>query len=391
VSETHIMRRIHRIAGLAVVLLGLLSTISSQTLPLPANSPEAASSERHVRIGVLGLFHAKEFRVSPTQGQTLVLQGNGETALLETSSGLASTKIQLSDARAVATIGSRVVSAPKVYVAGRNGEAVDFTLAIPNKITRLYHGTLEIEPSGGALIAIVTMDEETAVASVVSAESAPDTPIEALKAQAIATRSYFEAGKGRHREFDFCDTTHCQFLRNPPAKNSVVDRAVKATQGLVLAYNSHPFSAMYTRTCSGRTRTPAELGMEVSTYPYYPVECEYCRSHPARWKSRISASDAALLHHDNERARLAIDRRLGWSAIPSNDFVMKKDGDQVVLTGVGSGHGIGLCQAGAKAMAETGATYQEILSHYYPNSTIVRPYATALAEQSEEAITPHDR
>ena len=65
-------------------------------------------------------------------------------------------------------------------------------------------------------------------------------------------------------------------------------------------------------------------------------------------------------------------RRIGWSAVPSNDFSLAKDGDRVLLSGVGNGHGIGLCQAGAGAMAESGAGFQEILLHYYPNSDIVR-------------------
>jgi SpoIID/LytB domain protein len=172
------------------------------------------------------------------------------------------------------------------------------------KITRHYHGTLEIKPSGGALTALVAMDLETAVASAVAAESTPDTPLEALKAQAIAARSYFVASRGRHLDFDFCDTTHCQFLREPPVPDSAVANAAEATRGLVLAHDSQPFAAMYTRSCSGRTRTPAELGLPSAAYPYYSVQCEYCRSHPVRWSSRISARDAAAVHSSDESTRL---------------------------------------------------------------------------------------
>jgi stage II sporulation protein D len=50
---------------------------------------------------------------------------------------------------------------------------------------------------------------------------------------------------------------------------------------------------------------------------------------------------------------------------------MRKEGDHVILEGVGQGHGIGLCQSGASAMAEEGANFRQILSHYYPNATIV--------------------
>src|SRR5271167_283192 len=128
---------------------------------------------------------------------------------------------------------------------------------------------------------------------------------------------------------------------------------------------------MYTRSCSGYTRTPAELGLAAAAYPYYSVECKYCRAHPARWSSRISAEDAAVLHASDEASRLRMDRRLGWGTVSSNDFVARIESDQIILEGIGHGHGIGLCQAGAIAMAEAGADFRQILSHYYPNATIV--------------------
>ena len=271
----------------------------------------------------------------------------------------------------IVSVGERVARASNVTITGRKSEPVDFVLAVPGKIARRYHGTLEIKPAAGTLIATVATDRETAVASVVAAEAAPDTPFEALKAQAVAARSYFVAGRGRHHDFDFCDTTHCQFLREPPPASSAAARAVAATRDFVLVYDSHPLAAMYTRSCSGRTHTPAEVGLYPASYPYYTVECKYCRAHPKRWSSRLSTQDAAALHSSDESARLKIDRRLGWSAVPSNDFVEKMERDQIILEGTGEGHGIGLCQSGAAAMAEEGADFQQILSHYYPNTSLV--------------------
>ena len=58
--------------------------------------------------------------------------------------------------------------------------------------------------------------------------------------------------------------------------------------------------------------------------------------------------------------------------MPSNDFLAKKESDHVILNGTGEGHGIGLCQSGARAMAEEGSDFRQILTHYYPNTTIVR-------------------
>ena len=323
-----------------------------------------------VRIGVFGLFRPHQLALGAAAGSALVLHAGREAVVLEGSSGVSLAQIRVSGDTIVLEVGGRVLRASEITATSRENGAIDFNLAVPGKISRHYRGTLEVKPASRALTAVVTMDLETAVASVVAAESTMGTPSEALKALAVAARSYFVAGKGRHRGFDFCDTTHCQFLREPPASNTAAAQAISATRGLVIAYQSQPLAAMYTRSCSGRTRTPTELGLPPAAYPYYSVDCKYCHQHPSRWQSRLSAEDAATLHSSNESSRLRLDHRLGWSAVPSNDFVMRQEGEQTILRGVGQGHGIGLCQAGAKAMAETGADFREILAHYYPNTVI---------------------
>jgi stage II sporulation protein D len=330
----------------------------------------SAAIAQDVRIGVFSLFHPTQLTLSASAGTALVVHVGRESLVLERSSGLNIAHIHVTRDGLVLDVGARVLHAPEVTVTSRENGPVEFNLAVPGKITRRYRGTLDLKPDSQVLTAVVTMDLETAVASVVAAESSQDAPSEASKALAVAARSYFVAGKGRHHEFDFCDTTHCQFLREAPADNSVVAQAVFATRGLVIAYQSKTVVAMYTRSCSGRTRTPAELGLPPASYPYYSVDCKYCRQHPSRWQSRISAEDAATLRPSNESSRLSLDRKLGWSAVPSNTFVMRKDGGQIVLRGMGQGHGIGLCQAGAKAMAEEGAGFRTILAHYYPNTIV---------------------
>jgi stage II sporulation protein D len=373
----------------AVAFVAALVFISSGSLgftqTVPPGSPDA-----NVRIGVLGLFHSRRLTVSAIQGHALVVRAGDERIVLERSSGVDTASVELSGSEIILQSGTRTVHASALTVAGRKNETVDFMLAVPGKIARHYRGTLEIHGSARQLLAVVTMDRETAVASIVAAESTAETPFEALKAQAVATRSYLAAGRGRHRDFDFCDTTHCQFLREPPALGTLVAQAVEATRDMVLEYESEPFAAMYTRSCSGRTRTPTELGLPAAAYPYYSVECKYCRAHPVRWSSRISAEDAATLRNSSEPARLRAARHLGWGTIPSNDFIMKKDNGQILVEGAGQGHGIGLCQSGAKDMAADGANFRQILSHYYPNTTIVRIPTTAdsFSHQGGTTSTP---
>jgi len=204
---------------------------------------------------------------------------------------------------------------------------------------------------------------------VVAAESVPGAPIEALKAQAVASRSYLLAGKGTHRGFDFCDTTHCQFLREPPSHWSAAYTAAQETRGVVLAYQGTPFAAMYSRSCGGKTHSLEDLGMPVRGYPYFSVVCDYCRRHPERWVTTIKQSDASALNA-TESSRLRLARRLGWKMLPSNSYTERSDAGGVVLEGLGVGHGLGLCQRGAADMARHGARFEEILAHYYPNSSL---------------------
>ncbi len=360
------------IAAITVPVAVILLVLAGPGSPaFPRHIASGAVPAKGVHIGVLGLFHPRELMVSAVAGSALVIEAGEARIVLEQSSGIQTARVRIDGSAVVLMAGANSVRAATVTINGRRNEPVDFVLAVPNRVSRHYRGTLEIRPAAGNLLAIVAMDRETAVASVVAAESTPGTPLEALKAQAVAARSYLAAGSGRHHDFDSCDTTHCQFLREPPAPDSAVAKAVAATRGLVLAYDSRPFAAMYTRSCGGQTHTPAELKLPPATYPYYSVECEYCRAHPARWISRISAKDATALHSSDESARLKLVRRLGWSAVPSNDFIVKKENRESILEGTGQGHGIGLCQSGARAMAEKGAGFRQILSHYYPNTMIV--------------------
>jgi len=329
-----------------------------------------------VRIGVLGLFHPREIAVRAVPGSALVVRADDSSFVLEQSSGIEEINVYLDGNTVDVLAKNGAIRARSLTVANRDDSPADFFLSVPGKITRRYRGTLEVTPLSASLVTIVSMDLETAVASIVAAESDPDTPLEALKAQAVATRSYLLAAKGRHHRFDFCDTTHCQFLRTPPDPRTPPAEAATATRGLVLAYNTQPFAAMYTRSCSGRTRTLAEIGLPAGAYPYYSVECKYCREHPSAWESHVTPREAIRLSSSSEATRLEIDRLLGWGTVPSNNFTMKRVDDRVLLKGVGEGHGIGLCQSGAAAMAKAGATFTQILAHYYPNTSVTK-YVTA--------------
>ena len=325
---------------------------------------------QEVRIGVLGLFHPAQLSVSAGQDAALLVDAGDKSLVIENSSSCRVANLKSEGDRLDLNCGDLSAHGREITLSSREGTPTEFYLHIPGKIRRRYRGKLEVIASSGRLIPIVQMDVETAVASVVAAETLPDTPLEALKAQAIAARSYLLAGKGRHHDYDFCDTTHCQFLREPPPPGAPAAIATRSTRGLVLAYEHRVFAAMYTRSCSGHTHTPSALGMPGSRYPYFSVACNYCREHPAYWQTRISVRDSINLRSLDEYARILTVRRLGWGTIPGDDFRTRDQGGMIVVEGVGQGHGIGLCEAGARAMAASGADFRQILAHYYPNTTV---------------------
>jgi hypothetical protein len=243
----------------------------------------------------------------------------------------------------------------------------DFAIEVPHKLRRDYFGKLTIDNVGGTLRCVVAMEREIAVASIVAAESPPHASVDSLAAQAIAARSFLLGAKTAHVGADFCDTTHCQFLREPPPAGSAFIVAARRAGGLVLRYqtedSAYTLAAMYSRSCGGRTRTLAELGLPVRGYPYYAVDCAFCRAHPEAWQRDPPAQIA-----NTERGRLDYNRIHGWSALPGH--IDKSTA--LRIEGRGVGHGIGLCQLGAADMAAHGATFAEILTHYYPNTTLAQ-------------------
>ena len=143
-----------------------------------------------VRIGVLGLFHPHQLTLKAAPGQAFVIQVGKESFVLERSSLKDTASITSSGNDLILEVGHQTLRAPAIRVASRSGGATDLVLAIPGKISRQYHGVLEVKAVSGILVPAVGMDMETAVASAVQAESDPNAPLEALKAQSVATRSY---------------------------------------------------------------------------------------------------------------------------------------------------------------------------------------------------------
>jgi stage II sporulation SpoD-like protein len=328
----------------------------------------SASASDRVRVLVMSLFHPHQFVVESAPGQLLILTAGQRQIVIGAGARKRVSLIRSGRTVHVKT-GETDIVADEVIFTGQHGDA-DFVLSVPDKLRRTYHGKLSVRGEGRELAAVVEMELETVVASIVAAESPGDAPLEALKAQAVVSRSYLVAGRMRHLHAEFCDTTHCQFLRNPPRPGTGAAVAAETTKGLVLSWRGKPFPAMYSASCGGRTHSLAEIGLEEHDYPYFPVECRQCRRSPEAWSSALTERDAGALDNKSERSRIKAGRKLGWSAVPSNTFSAKHAKGAVEITGSGRGHGVGLCQRGASGMAREGKAFRAILEHYFPNTTV---------------------
>ena len=163
-------------------------------MPLLLLIVPSAFALQEIRFGVLGLFHPKELLLEPENKHVLSAAAEGvagsATHILNGEPGCREILFRADGDRVVA--GSR--SASSWSAAARDGSAVAFHLSVPGKIHRVYWGRLTVLAHHGELLAVVAMDRETAVASIVAAEMMESAPIEALKAQAVATRSFLAAG-----------------------------------------------------------------------------------------------------------------------------------------------------------------------------------------------------
>lgn len=252
---------------------------------------------------------------------------------------------------------------------------------------------------------------EDYVLQVASTEASIENEPEALKALAIAARTYALKHIGRHSEegYDFCSTTHCQRFETNYARPEVA-AAVSETAGLVLRDNGDQMiDAYYGASCGGMTANLKSVWNSAAPDYLRGVQDNYCNSGPHyRWTDVIASDklaralrsdprtdvgetirDVSVSKHDTtgraefltlvgDRRReisgwefkLIVGRALGWQFLKSSRFTVSRSGSAFVFRGGGFGHGLGLCQEGSHVMAERGQSFQQILAHYFPGTRV---------------------
>ena len=136
------------------------------------------------------------------------------------------------------------------------------------KRERKYRGYFEVATAAGGLVLVNVVGMEDYLKGVVPSEMSASYPAEALKAQAVASRSAAISMMGRHGAsgFDVCDGQHCQVYGGATSEHPATDEAVKATEGEVLTYDGQTAKAVYSAVCGGRTEDSASVWRRSEPY-----------------------------------------------------------------------------------------------------------------------------
>lgn len=265
-------------------------------------------------------------------------------------------------------------------------------------------------PAAGVL-AVNRVNLEEYVAGVVGSEMPLAFPEEALRAQAVASRTY-GLYQVRTRPagalYDLTDDTFSQVYRGLANEKEVARRVTEDTSGVVITWRGSIVPAYFHSTCGGRT-IPASFALgDRDIPPLGGAECGFCEdSKYARWEGEIAKAELAerlrreglavravttvealemgpaghvatvrVVHPEGELRIRAPRFRLiaGPGLIRATLFTIEDRGDKLLLRGRGWGHGAGLCQMGARGMARAGYGATAILARYYPGGEPLKLY-----------------
>ncbi len=368
---------------------------------LPVSSVNA--SEHTIRLGltesawVLSIHSSSPFSLKLPSGKRFKI----------------SKKVTIARQGEILLINNRPVSTAVVSVqGGGNVFRIKVLAHAANSIAKnskkewMVRGPLEIHrvPSGLAVVNRINL--ETYVAGVVSGEVSPKWPLEALKAQAVAARTYvlYKQMENQERPFDVFASVQDQVYHGHAARQESVLRAITETKGHVVTYDRRPIYAAYSSTAAGPTEDA--LYVWALDLPYLKgVDCPFDDQAPRyNWRAAFTfeylehqlrkegypvgtvatltpytftpsgrVDRVRLLHSLGEIILRGQDLRriVGYSKIFSTNFSITSMGAKVEVVGHGAGHAVGMCQWGMREMAELGYDYQSILRHYYPGTTLL--------------------
>lgn len=272
-----------------------------------------------------------------------------------------------------------------------------------------YRALIEVSAADRGLLVVNELPLEEYLVGLINCEISSAWPIEAIKAQAVIARSYavYQMQARRGANYQLESSVMDQVYEGADVEDSRAAYGVRETAGEVLTYGGKTIQAFYHSNCAGHTESSRNVwGLSI---PYLQgVPCRYCaESNPIRWELNLPLKkvETALkaagyqvaglkelrVRGRNQSGRVqevaaecsrgtvlvpgvAFRKAMGYGTVKSTNFELRSGRDEVTVTGSGSGHGVGLCQWGAKGRANEGFAYKEILSYYYPGVKLASGY-----------------
>jgi stage II sporulation protein D len=279
---------------------------------------------------------------------------------------------------------------------------------------------LVVHPSKNGCAVVNRLDIEKYLDGVVNGEFSSKWSPEAVSAQVVAARSYafYQIRDARRRRaiFDVESNIRDQVYLGTKGEEARASLLVARTRGLVLvagpAGAASPIKAFYHSTCGGHTDSPEEVWGKPQEGVRGGVDCVHCGTSPRfTWQLKLTPAqlDQALQSYGKggviglevlsrfasgrvKKLKIAfasVGGRISTQIIPGSQFrslvgseqlrstaftISRGDGDSWLFDGRGYGHGVGMCQWGAKEMGAAGFEAREILSRYYPSARIVHAW-----------------
>ena len=272
-----------------------------------------------------------------------------------------------------------------------------------------YRGALVVRSVEGDRVTVVNeLSIDDYLKGVLPREVIVTWPDQALRVQAVASRTYLASHLGSHSKqgFDLCSEVHCQVYGGMAKEHPKTNDAVESTRDQVLVYGGKPISAFFHSHCGGSTEQVQPVWGPANK-PYLPrKKCGYCKANPRytwslslRGEEILSALRAKTAVKGAKLKTLRVKKKsmsgrtqtitvvtdAGTYDLSGNEFRIalhpekirstlwtefKRHGDGYQFQGKGWGHGVGMCQWGAKGQAEAGRDYRDILDFYYPHSEL---------------------
>jgi stage II sporulation protein D len=295
-----------------------------------------------------------------------------------------------------------------IEIEGRKAQGFRLRSARPMRMNgRDYVGPIDLVQNGAGFAVVNELPLEEYLVGVLRGEASETWPAEALRAQAIVARTYAAHHRllGPGRAFHIVASTANQMFAGRVPTSSPLWAAVQETAGQILKLDGALFPAFYHTESGGHTEDPRSVFAARNMPALQAVVCPFSApgSPHFYWNLELSLSDLSevVRRHGADVGRVTtvtvaertasqravavtlkgtrgavrirghdFRRMIGYDTLKSTLFTVVTDSSTVRFSGRGYGHGVGLCQAGARGMAEQGYSARQILTFYYPGTAL---------------------